>query len=74
MESAKNGINQKMEWAKNGISQKWNEGLEKHYKSITHDLGITKKHTVHLYVSPKDSKSFPTHTDPTFQNSSYFFL
>jgi quercetin dioxygenase-like cupin family protein len=40
------------------------EGLEKHYKSITHDLGITKKHTVHLYVSPKDSKSFPTHTDP----------
>ena len=40
------------------------EGLEKHYKSITHNLGITKKHTVHLYVSPKDSKSFPMHTDP----------
>jgi quercetin dioxygenase-like cupin family protein len=40
------------------------EGLEKHYKSITHDLGITKKHSVHLYISPKDSKSFPTHTDP----------
>ena len=40
------------------------EGLEKQYKNITHDLGITKKHSVHLYISPKDSKSFPTHTDP----------
>lgn len=40
------------------------EGLEKQYESIAHDLGITKKHSVHLYISPKDSKSFPTHTDP----------
>ena len=40
------------------------EGLEKQYKNITHDLGITKKHSIHLYISPKDSKSFPTHTDP----------
>ena len=40
------------------------EGLETQYESITHDLGIDKKHSVHLYISPKDSKSFPTHTDP----------
>jgi len=40
------------------------EGLEKQYESIIHDLGITKKHTVHLYISPKNSKSFPIHTDP----------
>ena len=40
------------------------EGLEDEYKSITQKLGITKKHTVHLYISPQDSKSFAMHTDP----------
>ena len=40
------------------------EGLEKHYKSIHEELGLTKKHSVHLYVSPKNSMSFPTHTAP----------
>lgn len=40
------------------------EGLENEYQRVIQSLGITKKHSAHLYVSPKDSMSFPIHTDP----------
>lgn len=40
------------------------EGLEQEFKHIVQELGITKKHTVHCYISPPFSVSFPEHKDP----------
>lgn len=39
------------------------EGMEEHFREITETV-TSKPHTVHVYISPKNAKSFPMHTDP----------